>query len=54
GVAITTPTCLALEFKSVKTSISALSDTIQLKKALNFSLKSYPAIPVFKRRKFST
>uniref|UniRef100_A0A1X7VJF5 Uncharacterized protein n=1 Tax=Amphimedon queenslandica TaxID=400682 RepID=A0A1X7VJF5_AMPQE len=48
------PTSLALEFKSVKTSISALCDKIQLKKALSFSLKSYPAILAFKRRKFST
>ena len=54
GVVITTPTCNALESKPVKASISAFSENIQLKKALNYLRKSYHAIVVFKRRKFST
>ena len=44
----------AFECKPVKASFAAFSENIQLKKALHYLTKSYLAIVVFKRRKFST
>ena len=55
GVVMTTPTSMVLSLSLLRLlSIAEFSENIQLKKALNYLTKSFLAIVVFKRRKFST